>query len=187
MLVGNAVLHTPPKPSVLPELPLYTTRTLLSPLESTLTRPSASADSKRLTRNLPPLFATLTKKRGGRSPLPPRSLSTRYYARAHQLDTPVSAQLQSPQSLAHSLKNWISRKPFQICVFRTLCKNTRGRGATYPPTSQVFLEMYTLPGPPGLATAGGCSPQLAFDQPTRAVRESPQHAHQTRFSAGGKP
>ena len=187
MLVGNAVLHTPPKPSVLPELPLYTRKRLLNPLESTLTRPPASADSKRLTRNLSPLFATLTKKRGGRSSRLPQSLSTRYYARARQLDTPVSAQLQSPQSLAHSLKNWISRKPFLICVFRTLCKNTRGRGATYPPTPQVFLEMCTVPGPPGLTTVGGCCPQLAFDQPTRTVRESPPHAHQTRFSAGGKP
>lgn len=164
MLVGNAVLHTPPKPSVLPELPLYTTRTLLSPLESTLTRPSASADSKRLTRNLPPLFATLTKKRGGRSPLPPRSLSTRYYARAHQLDTPVSAQLQSPQSLAHSLKNWISRKPFLICVFRTLCKNTRDRGLPTLPPLKFFLRC-ALCSAPGNATADIAPPNLHSTNP----------------------
>lgn len=187
MFVGNAVLHTPPKPSALLELLLYTREPLINPLKSTLTRPSASADSKRLTRHLPPLFATLTKKRGGRSPLPPRSLSTRYYSRARQLDTRVSAQLPSLQSLAYSLKNWISRKPFQIYVFRTLCKNTRGWGAPCPPTPQVFLEMYTLPGPPGAAAADACSPQLAFDQPTHTVRESPPHAHQTRFSVGGKP
>jgi hypothetical protein len=105
MLARRAVLLIPPRPPVPPQLPLYKTSLPLSPLESTLLRLSPSADSKRLTKNLNPLAATLTKKGEGGPPFRPQSLSTRYYARTHILATHVPPQPQSLHRLAHSFRH----------------------------------------------------------------------------------
>src|SRR5580700_6299757 len=60
----RAVLLTPPKSSALTQLPSCQQSAPINPLDATPTDSLASAANKRLTPNLSPVDATLTKKRG---------------------------------------------------------------------------------------------------------------------------
>ena len=82
------------------------------------------------------------------------------------------------QSLAHSLKIWISRNPFGICAFRTLCEKQGGRGGTsfkpkrvgsFRPGSPSFRRAFCVPD----ASAGlsaGTFPNTLLD-----LRLRPRH------------
>ena len=103
------------------------------------------------------LYNYVRQARKPRSSLP-RAISARgpSLALPPYLHSSSKAYLPHFQSLAHSLKNWISRKPFRICALRTLSQNTQG----YPPLlplRRFKMEQHKLASPLS-ASASPASP-----------------------------
>ena len=70
-----------------------------------------------------------------------------------------NSYLPSFHAVAHSLKNWISRKPLRICRLRTLLQKQGGRGAS----SKHFHLSTSLPDKSLIRRAFCGDAQAAFD------------------------
>jgi hypothetical protein len=108
----------------------------ISPLHATLMGLSASVANKRLTPNLTPLDATLTKNTGGTSFQPKTFLSSR----PTSVDIPTFKPLLVIAFLSfHTLTNAPSRKPLRLTSFQM----PGGYGVTLPQTTNGFNPLYS--------------------------------------------
>jgi hypothetical protein len=135
--MGHAVLLTPPKSSHLKSLLPRQHFASISPLAATLMDLLASVANKRLTAELNPLDATLTKNRGVGVFFPIwRSL------RGHGDENSHFIQVLSFHIVAHSFPVNLRHSPNNPCgikCFRTLCRHNGGGYARLlpfaPPTA----------------------------------------------------
>src|SRR6266571_2905213 len=189
-----AVLPTPTSSSHLS--PLLSRQQLppLTPLAATLMDCPASVANKRLTAELSPLAATLTKNRGvGAHPLRNQPLATR------------CSRMDSSPFFSHSCALFCAHQklnPFIFKRFRTLCQKSRGVGGTasaisHPPLCEPSARSASLRYlfsvcHPGACrdVAGGtshphvCTLALAFSSPMYSICLAPGGLAQLRLRLG---